>query len=136
MSCHAYEDAILDESLPPPADLDAHVAGCASCRALLEGHRSALALKGVTLPPRARASRPAVLVRLATVVSVLVVAVTTVTMQCRSEPSMPTDVSLDALQALTVEPTLDLAVDDETYQSFKQLPAWLAPGWAEPGDER
>jgi hypothetical protein len=83
-----------------------------------------------------RASRPAVLVRLATVVSVLVVAVTTVTMQCRSEPPMPTDVSLDALQALTAEPTLDLAVDDETYRSFKQLPAWLAPGWVEQGDER
>lgn len=54
MSCEPFEAFLLDESTPKPAGHDAHVAGCASCRALKSGHLAALRLEG--LAPR-RATR-------------------------------------------------------------------------------
>jgi hypothetical protein len=131
MSCQAYEDAVLDERALRPPDFDAHMAGCAGCRALASAHHSALALKGVT-PRAVRApSRQTVMLRLGAVTSVLLVAVTMTLIQCRPA-SLPTDVSLSALQTLTQEHECDLAVADDTYQSFKQLPQWIAPQGDEP----
>jgi hypothetical protein len=131
MSCQAYEDAILDELAALPPDFDAHVASCKSCGALASAHRSALGLEGVT-PPAVRApSRQAVMLRLGAATSVLLVAVTMTLIQCRPAP-LPTDVSLSALQSLTAQTERDLTVEDETYESFKQLPQWIAPQGDEP----
>ncbi|MEW5740250.1 MAG: hypothetical protein AB1938_15060 [Myxococcota bacterium] len=44
MSCGAFEAFLLDETLPKPDGHDAHVAGCASCRALKAAHLSALSV--------------------------------------------------------------------------------------------
>jgi hypothetical protein len=49
MSCDPFEAFVLDETLPKPEGHDAHVAGCASCRALKAGHRGALRLQGTAL---------------------------------------------------------------------------------------
>jgi hypothetical protein len=38
--------ALLDEALPRPAALEAHLASCAECRAVAAAHRSALRLSG------------------------------------------------------------------------------------------
>jgi hypothetical protein len=131
MSCQAYEDAILDGLAARPGDFDAHLASCSSCGALSSAHRSALGLQGVT-PPLVRApSRQAVMLRLGAVTSVLLVAVTMTLIQCRPAP-LPTDVSLSALQSLTAQSERDLTVEDETYESFKQLPQWIAPQGDEP----
>jgi len=131
MSHAPYEAAAVDETAPRPADFDAHLLACAACRALAEGHRAALALRGVTLPARRAVSRSAVALRLSAAFSVVLVAVTMATVQCRQDP-MPTDGSLEALQALSAEHACDLTKEDETYAPFKQLPLWLAPQGDEP----
>ena len=48
-SCVQMERAVLDESGPRPEGFEAHLAGCANCRALRVAHRGALRLKGTAL---------------------------------------------------------------------------------------
>ena len=61
MSCQPYADAVVDPAAPRPPDLDAHLAACASCTALSQGHRAAEQLAGAELPAAPRL-RPLVLV--------------------------------------------------------------------------
>lgn len=56
MSCQPFETFLLDETAPKPDGHDAHVAGCASCRALKAGHLAALRFDG--LAPRRAARVP------------------------------------------------------------------------------
>lgn len=52
---HDVRVALLDESVPRPADLEAHLAGCAECRDFASAHRSLLRLEGTPgLPLRRR----------------------------------------------------------------------------------
>lgn len=48
-SCAEMEQALLDEALPRPAGLEAHLASCAKCRGLAAAHRGALRLRGTAL---------------------------------------------------------------------------------------
>jgi hypothetical protein len=48
-SCVQMEQALLDEGLPRPEGLEAHLAGCVDCRALRASHREALRLRGLAL---------------------------------------------------------------------------------------
>lgn len=74
MSCEPFEAFLLDESTPKPAGHDAHVAGCASCRALKSGHLAALRLEG--LAPRRAARVPfAVVSRRASIAAAVVLVV-------------------------------------------------------------
>lgn len=53
--CEDLQPALIDESLPRPAGLEAHLASCDDCRALSSAHRGALRLRGATLTlPRRR----------------------------------------------------------------------------------
>jgi hypothetical protein len=59
MSCHDVAAALVDESLPRPPDLKAHLEQCAECRTLAALHASASRLRlaepsaGVPVPPEA-----------------------------------------------------------------------------------
>ena len=46
MKCSQLEQALLDEGLPRPEGLEAHVATCERCSALAHAHRDALRLRG------------------------------------------------------------------------------------------
>jgi len=53
--CDVMQGAVVDESMPRPAGLETHVAGCAACQAFVSAHRSALRLSGLSsVPARAR----------------------------------------------------------------------------------
>ena len=69
-ACDAYAEALLDERLPRPPGLEAHLSGCAKCRALGAGHAAAKALTGVLPPDARRVPRRAVVTRLALVAAV------------------------------------------------------------------
>ncbi|MFZ5444255.1 MAG: hypothetical protein ACOZQL_29935 [Myxococcota bacterium] len=54
--CDVVQAAILDEALPRPSELEAHLESCAECRAVAAAHRSALRLSGAR--PSLGARRP------------------------------------------------------------------------------
>lgn len=74
MSCEPFEAFLLDESLDKPAGHDAHVAGCASCRALKSGHLAALRLEGLA-PRRAKRVPLAVVSRRASIAAAVTLVV-------------------------------------------------------------
>lgn len=49
MNCELAEAALLDEALPRPDGLEAHLASCPHCQAVGRAHRSALRLRGQSL---------------------------------------------------------------------------------------
>jgi len=110
MSCADFEAFILDEALPKPAGHDAHVAACASCRALKAGHRAALALEGVTLRratkvPLARAQR-----RLSVMAAVCLVVGGTAGLVALEGRGGETPVEALGRDAVAVTPSVDVEV--------------------------
>lgn len=73
-SCEFMQAAALDEALPRPEGFEAHVASCEQCRAVVQGHRAAVRLRGSAVPAVPRRSISAVK-RRASVVAALGVAV-------------------------------------------------------------
>lgn len=55
-TCEVMQAAVVDELLPRPEGLEAHVASCEVCGAVARAHRAALRLKGSSLPAVPRRS--------------------------------------------------------------------------------
>ncbi|MFT3840618.1 MAG: hypothetical protein QM723_26755 [Myxococcaceae bacterium] len=63
---------MLDEKAVRPAGFEEHLASCSKCRALVEAHQAALALRGAVVPRARRVSKRAVVGRLGVAVALLI----------------------------------------------------------------
>jgi predicted anti-sigma-YlaC factor YlaD len=61
MSCQDFAAALVDEHLPRPPGLEAHLEGCAACRSLARLHSSAASLRLPEPPAPAAIPREAIL---------------------------------------------------------------------------
>jgi anti-sigma factor RsiW len=61
MSCQDFAAALVDERLPRPPGLEAHLEGCAACRSLARLHTSAASLRLPEPPAPAAIPREAIL---------------------------------------------------------------------------
>lgn len=150
-SCVQMEEAVLDESLPRPEGFEAHLAGCAACRALSVAHRGALRLKGTALA-RTRRRPLGEVQRRAGIVAGLVLALgggvgwyqVQFGSHAAEPPSSPEDVemartvivespeqellALAQLQAtVSAQLTRDPRQDEAAVRAFGSLPRWTAP---------
>jgi hypothetical protein len=156
-SCVQMEQAVLDETLPRPEGLEAHLEGCASCRALGAAHRGALRLKGTALA-RSRRRPLGEVRRRAGIVAGLVLALgggvgwyqvqfgalASEKQAPAPPPSAPEDVevakavfvedpqaellALAQLQAtVSAQLTRDPRQDEAAVRAFGSLPRWTAP---------
>jgi hypothetical protein len=149
MRCHEAAEALVDESLPRPAGLQAHLERCLECRALAGLHASASRLRLPGPPPSAPIPREAILgeVRrrqrrrrvVASTAATAALAALVLLVLPRFEPPAP--VAPGAPAAVAEEPaSLGLlmgevygytrsnpAVEDAAYRSFGTLAAWVRP---------
>lgn len=137
MSCEPFEAFLLDESTPKPAGHDAHVAGCASCRALKSGHLAALRLEG--LAPRRAARVPiAVVSRRASIAAAVVLVVGGLAgLAWLESPGAPAPVTVEAPRVVAPAPAVEgpvavvasasaAAPVDETWATLSGLRTALA----------
>ena len=154
-ACEAVQNALLDEGLPRPDGLEAHVASCQACRALASAHRSALRLRGATLTQPRR--RPIVEVqRRAGIVAGLVLALgggvgwyqlefggprpapapLKLELALPALDASPPDGDLFALAELQASVSADLRrdprEDEAAVRAFGALPRWTAPTRTQP----
>jgi predicted anti-sigma-YlaC factor YlaD len=154
MSCHDVAAALVDESLPRPPDLKAHLERCAECRTLAGLHASASRLSlaepsaSAPLPPEAilgevrrrqhrrrAVAGAATTAALATLVLLVLPRSSTVS---APGPVAPAEVAALAEESEPVSVGLLLGevygytranptVEDETYGAFGALAAWVRP---------
>ena len=156
MKCSQLEQALLDEGLPRPEGLEAHVATCERCSALAHAHRDALRLRGAQ-PAQVRRRPIAEVKRRAGIVGGLVLTIvgTAGWLQLefggRSPPApvreqalvqqvpgpewpvmaveaQPSLFALALLQAtVSADTARDPREDEAAVRAFGSLPEWTAP---------
>ncbi|MBN1204526.1 MAG: hypothetical protein JXB05_06345 [Myxococcaceae bacterium] len=148
MSCDDVAAAIVDEGLPRPAELQAHLEQCPRCRELARLHAAASKLRLSAPPPLAPVSQQAILGEVrrrhhrrraaagAALVSAVAAAVLLVmppeetTVPARDTPPEQV-VEAPSLELLLEEvegyAQRDLTFEDETYAPFGALALWVRP---------
>lgn len=133
--CARVADAILDEALPRPVELDDHLALCPDCRLLAAAHRAALDLAGAVadtptpVDPAAVARigrrRAAIRGAIASAAAAGAVALTIGVRGPAPAERGPTLVDLSAeVRAITRRAVSE---DDATYRPFGPLAVWMRP---------
>lgn len=147
------QQALIDEAVPRPEGLEAHLASCEACGSFAAAHRAALRLRGATLSASRR--RPlAAVQRRAGILGGLVLALgggfgllalrleEHVVLVERAAPEQPVLIiqapegdlfALAQLQAtITSELTRDPREDAAAVRAFGALPRWTAPTRTQP----
>lgn len=113
-SCDVMQAALLDEALPRPDALEAHLASCAACRAVAAAHRSALRLSGQAPVLPSRRPLPEVRRRAGVVVGLTIAFAGAVGWWQLEKPPAPRPVFVEQLALPQPEPEgVQVVADDD-----------------------